>query len=84
MVQTKEEINDINKKYLNKVGVNGNFFFSIVRPRILEHYGNKCTKCGREHHRLHLHHEDYNNQTIHTIKPMCPSCHFRLHRGKNK
>jgi 5-methylcytosine-specific restriction endonuclease McrA len=83
-MQTKSQINQKHKEYLMKVGINFHFFNRIVKPRILELYNYSCSNCGVKNKRLHLHHESYEVQTINTIKPLCMSCHRKLHNRLKK
>ena len=66
-----------------KSGVNERFWRSIVKKAVLKKYNHRCSDCGKEHDKLHLHHSDYDVQTIDTIKPLCPSCHKKAHTCEN-
>lgn len=49
-----------------------------LRKMIIEKSGNKCSFCGKEGGRLHIHHPDYlDNEAV----VLCKSCHRRLHGG---
>jgi len=67
------------RKYMEFVGINKVFYEQIVRPRILEYWSNKCSKCNNKHKRMHLHHLSYKIQNKYTIVPLCPSCHKKIH-----
>jgi len=42
----------------------------LIRPK-------ECSECGREHRRIHGHHEDYEKPL--EVIWLCPPCHFARH-----
>ncbi len=66
-----------------KSGTGQAMWDGVVRKAVLKRYDNRCADCMKKHKRLHLHHESYENQTIHTIKPVCPKCHRNRHKKDN-
>ncbi len=67
--------------YLERTGVNINFYRTIVVPHLLKIRGYKCELCGVKNKLLDVHHEDYMEQNINTLKVLCRKCHMGIHRG---
>lgn len=61
-------------------GVSYELWYRTLTPTILRKWDNKCSRCGKEHERMHLHHKDYVNQNINTLVPLCPKCHKGAHK----
>lgn len=66
-----------------KFGVNKEFWNTIVRPALFKLRGERCEICA-ETENLHIHHEDYDEQTIHTLKVVCRKCHIGIHKEGSK
>ena len=62
------------------MGIDQRFYEQYVRPLLIRQRGNYCENCGTPpEHKLDIHHEDYNNMNINTIKLWCRSCHLKHH-----
>lgn len=55
------------------------FWRNYAKPTIMNFKGYKCEQCGSPFN-LDLHHTDYYNETIHTIKLLCRRCHVGMHK----
>ena len=83
-------MNSVNKKLTNgasnreKLGINHEFARVVVKPALIKLRGSNCGGCGvaSSIKNLDMHHEDYNNQNINTLKLLCRKCHRRIHNDK--
>lgn len=75
------------EEYHAKYGIDPWIHKTLVRPWILKRDGFKCTEKGcsydKDQSRLHVHHEDYNNQNINTMRTVCADCHAKIPKGAN-
>jgi len=61
-------------------GITENLWTLIIVPAIKNKWDNRCSSCYKKHKRLHIHHKDYEIQTINSLVPLCPKCHKAEHK----
>lgn len=71
----------MSQEYYAKHGINQTFWINIVRPAVFKKY-KCCFKCGSEKD-LEVHHTDYINQNINTLRAICNDCHQGIHPHYN-
>lgn len=60
-------------------GISLGFWQKFVSPRVIEQRNNKCEECGNKE-KLEVHHKDYSNVRLSTLKVLCRKCHKNLHQ----
>lgn len=70
---------DYDKEMFTDLGVNKNFYYNFLVPRILEINGNKCGSCGNTKN-LDIHHSSKKVINIYTLKVLCRKCHMKVHK----
>lgn len=64
-------------------GISQDFWNRFVIPNVKRIKHNKCEQCNSTKY-LELHHTDYENVNIHTLKLLCKSCHKKEHARLKK
>jgi hypothetical protein len=92
VLETDKSLTQMGKSLMNGavnrskyLGINNHFAYDYMRPTILKLRNNICDSCGlqKKDGELDVHHEDYINQNIDTLRLLCKSCHKNLHNKKD-
>ena len=56
------------------------------REKALFYHSKKCSRCGRDHIKIDIHHidENHDNNLLSNLEPLCVECHKRFHLRKYK
>lgn len=59
-------------------GICHEFWTRTVRPTVFRLRGKECEACSATEN-IDVHHTDYDNQTINTLRVLCRQCHIDWH-----
>ena len=67
------------QQYRNKLYLNNSGFLLTI-------YDNYCTMCREKREHIEIHHNDRNaeNHNIFNLVPLCPKCHWFIHKTSIK
>ena len=77
-LDVREKNNSYRKERFADLGIHLDFYKRVIVPAIHYLKGYKCEECGATKH-LDVHHTDYANVNINTLKLLCRKCHRRIH-----